>query len=329
MSFFGTEKATDLNGMLRSRVARWTTTTVAVAGLSVSAALGVEVNENLSISGFIDKSIVIGLDSNADEPDDLVVTGGVDQLEIDLDLTFGNVTGRVDINSLPDGVSMEQAFLTYSPESMTDMGVGITFGRFLSSLGFEAAEPTGLYQYSVSAGIPYPGYQNGVAVSLAPTDMIGVYVAAISSAWDSTDYDWETPAFEGQVSVKPTDMVTVKAGAAAEDMGDYFQIELNAWAMLTSGALTVAGEADMLSNWGADGENGIHFLGMANYKLTDKVGVTARFSGYKLDSMDEADTEVTLSPSYAIADNWGALVELRQNLQAETTQVAIESIFTF
>jgi hypothetical protein len=111
-------------------------------------------------------------------------------------------------------------------------------------------------------------------------------------------------------------------------MGDYYQSELNAWATFTTGDLTLAGEIDLLSNWGADGEAGLHFLGMANYALTEKLGVTGRFSGIDMDSA-ETSTEVTVSPGYAVNDNWFLLAEFRRNLDAETTQVAVEQIFTF
>ena len=304
-----------------------------VAGVALSAAFSfsligpaageVELTDNLTIDGFIDMSTVF-----ADDGDDSTINGGVDQMEIDFHLDFGEMIARIDINSLPTGVEMEEAHVVYTPEDMSDIGLTVKVGRFLSTFGWETAEPTGLYQFSVSEGIPYPGYQNGVAVSVAPDEKVGLYVAAMPSVWDVTETDWETIGFEGQVSVMPVPEVTAKVGFAAEDMGDYFMSELNAWAMFASGDLTLAGEIDILSNWGADGEAGLHFLGMANYALTEKLGITGRFSGIDMDSA-ETSTEVTVSPGYAVNDNWFLLAEFRRNLDAETTQVAVEQIFTF
>lgn len=304
-----------------------------LAGTALSAALSLsligpasaelEVAENLTVDGFIDMSTVL-----ADDGEDTTITGGVDQMELDFHLDFGEITARIDINSLPDGVVMEEAAVSFAPEDMSDIGLTVKVGRFLSTFGWETAEPTGLYQFSVSEGIPYPGYQNGVAVSIAPSDKVGLYAAAMPSVWDVTETDWETPGFEGQVSLMPVPEVTAKVGFAAEDMGDYFQSELNAWAMFNKDALTLAGEVDVLTNWGADGEAGLHFLGMVNYALTDKLGVTGRFSGIDMDSA-ETSTEVTVSPGYAVSDNWFLLAEFRRNLDAETTQVAVEQIFTF
>ncbi len=312
-----------------------------VAGVALSAAFSlalvgpavaeVAIAENLNVDGFIDMSLFV-----ANDGDDTTINSAVDQMELDFHLDYGEITARIDINSLPTGVEMEEAAVSYAPADMSDIGLSITVGRFLSSLGWEAAEPTGLYQYSVSAGIPYPGYQNGVAVSVSPSEKVGLYAAAMPSAWDVTETDWETPSFEGQVALLPTPEVTAKVGFAAEDMGDEFKSELNAWASYAKDALTLAVEIDVLSNWGidepADGgpttESALHYLGMANYALTEKVAVTARYSAFDGD-VTGLNSEIAVSPSYAATDNWFLLAEVRRNIDAETTEIAVEQIFTF
>jgi hypothetical protein len=210
--------------------------------------------------------------------------------------------------------------------------VSITAGRFLSSLGFEAAEPTGLYQYSFSEGIPYPGYQNGVAVNVKPMKQAGIYVAFLSSVWDVNETDAGTPGIEAQLALTPIEQITAKVGYALDAMDDYTQTELNAWLSFAQGPLTLAGEIDLLGNWGADGNNGMHFLGMANVSLADiisaPIGVTLRFSGISLDDSDTS-TAFTFSPSYSATDNWLLLAEFKQRLDAEETIIAVESLFTF
>jgi len=304
-----------------------------VAGVALSAAFSlsligpaaaeVELADTLTIDGFIDMSTVF-----VDDGTDTTVNGTVDQMEVDFHFDYDEITARIDINSKPDGVVMEWASVSYAPEDMSDIGLTVTVGRFLSTFGWETNEPTGLYQYSVSAGIPYPGYQNGIGVSVAPSDKVKLYAAAMPSVWDTTDPDWETIGVETQVSVMPTPEVTAKVGFAAEDMGDYFQSELNAWAKYSKGGLTLAAEIDVLGNWKADGEAGLHYLGMVNYALTDQLGVTARYSAIDLDS-SETNSEITVSPGYAVTDNWFLLAEFRRNIDAETTQIAVEQIFTF
>lgn len=311
-----------LLGTPRGLLHAWVCALIVLTAVGTASAQ-MKVNDNLTITGFIDMSALL-----EDDGDETSVNGGVDQMEISFLLEFDEVSAHIDINSLPTGVVMEEANVTYTPESTSDIGFSLTVGRFLSALGWECAEPICLFQHSVSQGIPYPGYQNGVAVRFAPTDKVSFYAAALASAWDVNDTDWETAAFEGQVSLKPIEEITAKIGFATEDMGEYFKTELNAWASFTSGALTLAGEVDILDNWDADGEAGIHFLGMANYALSDRIAVTGRFSGIDLDSSG-TKTEVTVSPSYKVTDNWSVLAEVRRNIDAETTQIAVEQIFTF
>ena len=289
----------------------------AVCILSLTAA-ALEINDNFSIAGY-------------------------DQLEVDFKFNFDKLSGQADING-NDTITLEQAFISYA---LSDM-VSITTGRFLSCIGFEAAEPTDMFQYSYSTGIPYPGYQNGVALSISPSDMIGVYASVVSGVWDSSDTDLSNPGFEAQVSIMPIEGLTAKVGFAgdiieeahAEEAGKahdhdhdedetFMKSEINAWVMYTTGSITVAGEVDILSNWGASGHGGLHFLGMANVGLTDEIAVTARFSGIQMDDEDTR-TSVTVSPSYAINDNWGALLEVKQHLsEGGGTEIAVETIMTF
>ncbi|MDE0185562.1 MAG: outer membrane beta-barrel protein [Candidatus Poribacteria bacterium] len=289
----------------------------------------IKLTDNLSLSGFLDMSTVIG--SHDDHTD---ASLSFDQFELDFHLDYGSVTGRIDIDSTDtdQGIKLEQGFVTYTlPEDVVS-GVSITAGRFLSSFGFEAAEPTGLYQYSFSEGIPYPGYQNGVAVNVSPVKEVGIYLALLSGVWDVNDTDVKDPGVEAQLSLMPIDQITAKVGYAMDMLEDYSQSELNAWAQFTQGPLTLAGEIDLLGNWGADGNNGIHFLGMANVSLEDAisapVAVTLRFSGINLDDTDSS-TEFTFSPSYAATDNWLLLAEFKRRIDAEETIIAAESLFTF
>ena len=297
-----------------------------------SASAEIKLTDNLSISGFLDMS-----STTTSGGDDTEIGLSFDQFELDFHLDQGSVAARVDIDSAAktiggQGVQLEQGYVTYTLPESTVSGVSIKAGRFLSAMGFEAAEPTGLYQYSFSEGIPYPGYQNGIGVDINPTKQLGIYVALLSGVWNVNDTDVKNPGIEAQLSLTPTEQITAKVGYAMDKLEDYSQSELNAWAQFTQGPLTLAGEIDMLTNWGADGKNGMHFLGMANVSLADMisvpVAVTLRFSGISLDDEDSS-TEFTLSPSYSATDNWLLLAEFKQRLDAEETIIALESLFTF
>ena len=311
-----------------------------------SASAEIKLTDNLSISGFLDMS------STTTSGGDVTEIGlSFDQFELDFHLNQGSVAARVDIDSTAgeQGLLLEQGYVTYTLPESTVSGVSIKAGRFLSAMGFEDAEPTGLYQYSFSEGTPYPGYQNGIGVDINPTKQVGIYVAILSGVWDVNNTDVKNPGIEAQLALTPTDQITAKIGYAMDKLEDYSQSELNAWAQFTQGPLTLAGEVDMLQNWGADGKNGMHFLGMANISLEDMigapVGVTLRFSGISLDGDDDGDAnaapsaeedgdssssnEFTLSPSYSVTDNWLILAEFKQRIDAEETIIALESLLTF
>ena len=310
---------------------------VAVVVLAFTFSLGfasaeIKLTDNLSVSGFLDMS-----STTTSGGDDTEIGLSFDQFELDFHLNQGSVAARVDIDSTArtiggQGVQLEQGYVTYTLPESTASGVSIKAGRFLSAMGFEAAEPTGLFQYSFSEGIPYPGYHNGIGVDVKPAKQVGIYVALLSGVWNVNDTDVKNPGIEAQVALTPMEQLTAKVGYAIDKMEDYSQSELNAWVQFAQGPLTLAGEIDMLSNWGADGKNGMHFLGMANVSLADMisapVAVTLRFSGISLDDEDSS-TEFTLSPSYSATDNWLLLAEFKQRLDAEETIIALESLFTF
>ena len=307
--------------------------------LSSVASAEIKLTDNLSISGFLDMSSVTTMGDNTD------ISASFDQFELDFHFTDGAVTGQADIDSTGGGSSMilEQAFVSYAlPKDMLP-GTSITVGRFASSLGFEGFEPVDLYQYSYSEGSPYPLYQNGVAISVSPMDMLGIYVAAVSGVWDVNDTDIKDPGFEAQVSVTPMEQLTAKVGFAMEKMmlgeTEKTRTELNAWASFTQGPLTLGGEIDLLGNWPGIEEDkevfrdsGIHFLGMANLSLekmiSAPVAATIRFSGISLDGEDPS-TEITFSPSYSATENWLLLAEVKRLIDAEETQIAVESLFSF
>ncbi len=306
----------------------------------------VKLTDNLSLSGFLDMSAGTSLV----EDESTEANTAFDQFELDFHFANDKVSARVDVDSTSTSsevsrlIGLEQAHVSYA---FSDK-FSITAGRFLSCIGFEAAEPADMYQYSWSQGIPYPGYQDGVAINFTLNDQVGIYASMVESVWGNPmSSSLNLPSFEAQVALTPIDKLTTKIGFAGDVLSngagtEYLQSEVNAWAQFdVADNFFVAAEFDLLGNWDAiakdgnlrpEGDSGMHFLGMANYGLTDKVAVTARFSGYKVGDGD-LETELTLSPSYTFTDSWGGLVELRQTLADadgnSRTDIAIETIYTF
>jgi hypothetical protein len=290
----------------------------------------IKVSDALSLSGFIDMSAT----SNFPDGGDPTLNAGFDQFELDLSYTFSDkLKAQVDLNyeawnnydptKDAQGMTAEQAYLAYTAGSATFYA-----GKFLSASGFEAAEPTGLYQYSVSETLVYGGYQNGVAVNYALSPMISFYGAVVGSVWDGTDTDISEPGYEAQVALKPIEGVTVKAGYFGTDVGAYSQSLINVWGSYVAGPLTAAAEVNVVSNWTADGDNGLGYLVMGNYKLNDKLGITGRYSALDTDA-GGLSNEVTFSPGYAISSAWFVLAEAKYMLEKKETRLAAESILTF
>lgn len=319
---------------------------VTVLGLGAASTFAeIKVGDNLSISGFLDMSASGVLDT-ADDADATLV-GSFDQFEMDFMWKFGDkVSARADINAHPGtanvhlggttgmAVDFEQGFVTANLGS-----VALSAGRFLSSSGFEAAEPTGLYQYSYSKTLVYGSYQNGVNLAWT-SPMVGLYGAIVTDLWSPMETDYLTPGFEGQIALTPAAGVTAKVAYLFQmyddelpaTLGDENQQLLNVWGQYVAGPITAAAEYNMLLSWnlgaGARDESGHGWLAMANYKFTDIFAATLRYSGIVLGEGDP-DQEVTVSPSVVLSPNWLALAEYRFNIDSQIQQYALETTLSF
>jgi len=291
--------------------------------------MGVEVSGYLDMSASTTDSDTDGRSSSA----------GLDTAEIrfksqlaDGVYVEAHVAGYGSTNSALNTIELEQAFVSYSAIS----NLTIIGGKFLSSLGWEAYHAPDLFQYSTSATLVYPGMENGVAASYAFDDVVSVYVAALSSAWDSSDKDPEDGAFEGNVRFTGIEDFTLFIGGATEKYTGYDQMLGNIWASYALGDLLLAAEVNLLDDWGADGNEGFGWLLMANYGITDKLGITLRTSALQVENAAGADItddqKFTIAPSYALTDNLSFVLEFNtlEDLNGDTADtVAFETIVTF
>jgi hypothetical protein len=323
----------------------------AIGLMAATTFADIKVNDQLSLSGFLDMS--------AYETNDGPITGAIDQFEIDflfkfndkisarVDLAQGGVGGGAPTNlasgeTVSASLALEQGFITY-----TEGAASLFVGKFLSATGFESAEPTGLYQYSASVycdgvgqAVPcvYGGYQNGVALSYSLSPMLSVYGAVVGSTAGipSTGVDpagstsLKDPAVEVQVSLMPVEGVTVKAAYLYDAFAgapEAYNLA-NVWASYAKGPITVGAEFNYFMNFTAVDDNGTSWLAMANYKLTDKIAATARVSAIASD-LGEDETGITFSPSYSVNGNWLIVTEVSRLLDAEVTTFALESLVMF
>ena len=330
------------------------------------------VNDFLSFEGFVDSSY-----SHTDTDSDNASENGsensfqVDQVEISWLFNFDTVTAQIDFDAEGSNgsngddvyddrnpgsglseVEVEQAFVNYA------LGNGdvITAGRYASMLGFEAFEPTGLYQYSTAYNASgLPGYAQGVKYTReSNTSFFGISIQ--DEAFDNganslggNDNGDGSYAIELAYAQDLGNGVAVFLGGAFEDgdaLGDTYII--NAYATYETGAWLFAAEVNFGNsengsfNVGAEGGNDVDVLSgllMANYAYSDTASVTARVSYEEVDDGVAGAAEsmkYTLAHNKALADNLALIVEVSvgeldadNDSDEDYLELAVELLFTF
>ena len=294
---------------------------LAASFMAMPAFSEIKVSDKLSLTGFMDMSVTSSLPDAGPK----TFNATFDQFELDFKYTFDDkLTARVDLNSLGGGsLDLERAFITYRVQPDVRIGAG----KFLSTSGWEAPEPTGLYQFSTSNAYVYGGYQNGVNVAYDVNPVVSLYAAFVDGIWVD-DGDLVRPGFEAQVALTPTPELTAKLTGMYEHQVGYGKSVVNAWASYVEAGWTTALEANYLFNYAADGDNGYAYLAMVNYKFANDIGLTGRFSGIDTETSTPS-REITFSPSYSLAANWVILAEAQYQLDAKDIGLALETTVTF
>ncbi|MFT6058920.1 MAG: hypothetical protein ACJAS5_000345 [Lentimonas sp.] len=315
------------------------------------------VNDFLSFEGFVDSSYShTDTDSNNPSSDGGENSFQVDQVEISWLFNFDTVTAQLDLqyegdSLIPtgaDGELVEQAFVNYALSN----GDVITAGRYASMLGFEAFEPTGLYQYSTAYSVSgLPGYAQGVKYTReSDTSFFGISIQdeAFDNGADSLGGDDNDGSYAVELAYAQDlgNGVAVFLGGAFQDAdaGDTYII--NAYTTYETGAWLFAAEV----NFG-NSENGsfggisddvdvLSGLLMANYAYSDTASVTARVSYEEVDDGVAGVAEsmkYTLAHNKALADNLALIVEVsageldvdNNTNDEDLLELAVELLFTF
>ena len=330
------------------------------------------VNEFLSFEGFVDSSYS---HTNSDED-----AGGqesdnsfqVDQVEISWMFNFDVVTAQIDLEyeggDHPGGDiyddEVEQAFVNYA------LGNGdvITAGRYASMLGFEAFEPTGLYQYStaytindVSGNSTVPqGFQaiseyvQGVKFTrTSDTTFFGISLQDQSfgtnagrlggdsnEAFEGDQDDDSSYAVEVAYSIDLGNGFNLFAGVALEDADSGDNELFNFYATYETGAWLFAAELNVGENEQLGALDDVDYssgLLMANYAYSDVASVTGRISMVEIETgADDYDfKKYTVAHNYALADNLLLIAEISMGEleddgdDYDITEFAVELLFTF
>jgi hypothetical protein len=303
----------------------------------------------VELSGFVDLAATDGGGAGGSGNTGTVVG----QVELNLDFTSGPWSSSVDFDFYDaqsidfdgdgnidpeDSVGyLEEATVTY------DFGNGfsITGGKMLSYLGFEAYDPTNMYQFSYAYDVDteggqdiYDAYDVGVSVDYG-TDAFSI------GLWTSLEED---AGFEYALAYTGIENLTAKAiwsdfSAVAVGSGSYQKSTY--WISYQLDKLLLAAEvAEKDSDDGTAGNDVEGTLIMANYAVTDSAALTLRYSEQEISGPTSATktydgSKFTISPSYVFNDNVAGLIEYSSydkdsGTTAEPEELfAVELIYTF
>ncbi len=328
------------------------------------------VNDFLSFEGFVDSSYS-HTDAEAEGTKESDNSFGIDQVEISWLFDFDTVTAQIDIeyegsqretvvawdgpgnetgSGDNDSVIVEQAFVNYA------LGNGdvITAGRYASMLGFEAFEPTGLYQYSTAydiSGFDFDvnsNYVQGVKYTrTSDTTFFGISVQDQAFGTDGDRLGGDDNGTYGVEVAGSMDLgngFTVFAGATFESADEDSEL-YNAYVTYETGAWLFAAEINI-----AEGEQAVGAdielmsgLLMANYAYSDVASVTARISAIEVEigNNDLDITKYTVAHNYALSDNLLLVTEISladgeldltddgNSFDGDSLTAAVELLFSF
>ena len=308
----------------------------------------IEINENLSINGFIDGSYqhndrgIDGSTTNgaADTPTDQTL--GFDEAELNFITNVGGVTGVIHLDTHTfDGIELEQAHVTYS----MDNGVSFTLGKYGSALGFEREDPTGLYTFSrayslvdvdsngardndsFNFGHVDSNAVEGLTIAYA-SDMFGIAASFENSA--DTDAEDDELNLELSFSYTGIENVTIGGGYFFDNQSDSAnEVDaLNLHASTSMGKLFLAAEYTELDR-GTSGDLDA-WLVLADYDFNDKLGAAIRISSNELNNNRDYE-KFTIAPNYAITDSLGAILEYSdvEDRGEDGNELALEFLYTF
>jgi hypothetical protein len=308
---------------------------------SVSA---IEINDNLSVNGFIDGSFnsldapttASATQSSTTDTDNL----GLDEVEVNFLLNVGSVAGELHIdNTTPAGTDkadIEQAHITYN----FNENLSITFGKYGSSLGFEGEDPAGLFTYSrayESGNFNFGNVDgqingsNNVYEGIAFTygaDNYSVNLSLHESA--NANLDTEDLNVELSLSYTGIENLTIGGGYLFDnrDIASAESDVINVHAAYTVGKALIAAEYSKI-----DATTDLDaMMILIDYDVSDKLGVAVRYSSEEESTSVDVD-KLTIAPNYAITESLGAILEYsdisHDTAGSDYDYLALELTYTF
>ena len=275
------------------------------------------------------------------------------QVELNLSFANGPVSGAVGLDFGEGSVyggsgNMEEAYVTYDFGN----GLSVTGGRMLTYMGYEAFDPTNMYQFSYAYDVMY---------------VAGLTTAGGQDVYDAYDYgasiDYGTDAFSigvwssletnagYELALAFTGIENFTAKAIWSDFSDGGYEKATYWVQYQLDKLLLAVEfAESDEQAGAFGGGAATQTGkdidgmmiMANYAVSDSAGLTLRYSeteysNFSTGAIEYEGSKFTISPSYVFTDSLSGLIEYSTynkdaglaSISEPEELIAAEVIFTF
>ena len=328
-----TNKQTNKNTMKNKILA-----TLVAFGL-VGSVSAIEINDNLSVNGFIDGSISKTDVGSATASGDLG-HWGADEIEVDFLFNVGSVSGEVHLDSVDqsgaDNFDIEQAHFTYSLEN----GIALTFGKYGSALGLEREDPAGLYTYSrayqtsdLNLGNVDANAREGLTISYsAEAWTLGVSVenesGELRAGGVKDDLD-----FTVALTYTGIENVSLNAGYRKDNQS----VATNEVDIVNVNATYQAGKALLGAEYTKTNETVDRdaMLILVDYDVSDKLGFAVRYSNEETITAGKIEdiNTITIAPNYAITESLGAILEYsdinRDAANTDSDLIALELTYTF
>lgn len=311
-------------------------------GLGRQGVVGAE-SSSLVLSGFVDTSYSSDRNENSFALDQVEVNLSKEikdwaSLRTDLQFVRGSANNAEDV--------LEQGFVTLSlPREAI-----LTLGKFNAPIGFELLDPTEMYQFSHALVFDYglPTNLTGIMLSRSFIQMIDLDLYAVNG-WDKLSDNNKEKTFGGRIGLTPREGLNwgfslITGPEANNESARRTVLDLD-------GTITLIPDLTlgMEFNWGWEdkasvlrpGEEAKWFglLLMAHYDYTKWGGFTFRYDyfddqdGARLNGVEQQ--AVTFSPTFVIAEGFGALLEYRHDFSsakaftADNDTFALEMTYSF
>ena len=322
--------------------------TLVALGL-VGSASALDINENLSINGFIDTSYTHTENSGTPTADDRQELG-LDEIELNFLFNVGGASGAIHVDRT-DGldatasnadkdIDLEQAFIGYTLEN----GVSLTIGKYGSQLGLEREDPGGLYTFSRAYGEATGGQFNlgdvdenvyeGVRLGYS-SDVFGLGISLQNDASQREDIEDNELDLEFSLTYTGIENLTLGGGYRFENAGGSVTESdvLNVHFTTVMGKFLIGAEYIEIENAAksAADQDLDGWQVLADYDVSEKLGVALRISSNELDGSNDYE-KVTLAPNYSLTDSLGVILEYSDvdtGSGGDANELALELTFTF